>query len=65
VKEELWYIIILSFDNDALHNKSARSVVFSSQVNTAETVDLVLSQQTDNIKGLQRSIKVKTNKYPI
>ena len=47
------------FDNDVLNNfKGVRSDIFSSRVSTEEEiVDQIFDQQSDNIKGLQLSIK--------
>jgi hypothetical protein len=46
------------FDNDALHNyKSSRSTVFGNRILTdSEKRDEVLQQQSDNIKGLEKSL---------
>ncbi|HJS01438.1 MAG TPA: hypothetical protein VJ780_10935 [Flavobacterium sp.] len=53
------------FDNDILHNhKSSKSVVFSNRIVTAqEKQDLVLQQQSDNIQGLQQSLKSQDKQF--
>jgi hypothetical protein len=66
VKEGVDYDYYLEvFDNDVLHNyKSSKSVVFSSRVRTVEEAnDLVLDQQNDNIKGLQRSLQNQEKQF--
>ena len=47
------------FDNDAIHNyKSTKSSVFSNRIETdQEKEDQMLQQQSDNIDGMQKSIK--------
>jgi molybdopterin-binding protein len=47
------------FDNDALHGfKSVRSSVFSTRISTEEeNIVQIFDQQSDNIKGLQQSLK--------
>ncbi|WP_418264466.1 hypothetical protein [Flavobacterium faecale] len=47
------------FDNDILHNnKSAKSSVFSNRIATdEEKADFMLQEQSDNINGLQKSLK--------
>ncbi|SHF99916.1 hypothetical protein SAMN05444396_103341 [Flavobacterium segetis] len=49
------------FDNDAVHNyKSAKSIVFSNRVSTdEEKQDLILEQQNENIKGLEKTLKTQ------
>ncbi|MGM8360858.1 DUF4175 family protein [Flavobacterium sp. ARAG 55.4] len=53
------------FDNDVLHHfKSAKSAVFSNRIRTAqEKQDLVLQQQSDNIQGLQKSLKSQDKQF--
>ncbi|WP_366185755.1 hypothetical protein [Flavobacterium ovatum] len=53
------------FDNDVLHNyKSAKSTVFSNRIATEdEKADQVLQQQSDNINGLQKSLKEQTKQF--
>lgn len=53
------------FDNDILHNyKSSKSAVFSNRIVTAqEKEDLVLKQQSDNIQGLQKSLKSQDKQF--
>ncbi|MCG9791928.1 hypothetical protein [Flavobacterium algicola] len=50
------------FDNDALHNyKSSKSTIFSNRVSTEEEkVDEVFKDQSDNINGLQKSLREQT-----
>ena len=47
------------FDNDALHGyKSSKSSVFSNRIATEiEKADAILEQQSQNINGLQKSLK--------
>jgi hypothetical protein len=53
------------FDNDILHNyKSAKSSVFSNRITTeAEKAGLILQVQSDNINGLQKSLKEQTKQF--
>ncbi|MEO8254426.1 MAG: DUF4175 family protein, partial [Flavobacterium sp.] len=53
------------FDNDMLHHfKSSKSAVFSNRITTAqEKQDLVLQQQSDNIQGLQKSLKSQDKQF--
>jgi hypothetical protein len=53
------------FDNDILHHfKSSKSAVFSNRINTVqEKQDLVLQQQSDNIQGLQKSLKSQDKQF--
>lgn len=60
VKEGIVYDYYFEvFDNDVLHHfKSSKSEVFTSRIATKEEKsDLLLQQQNDNVKGLQRSLK--------
>ena len=53
------------FDNDALHHfKSAKSAVFSNRIRTAEEKqDMLLQQQSNNIDGLQKSLKNQDKQF--
>ncbi|MFL9830079.1 hypothetical protein ABS764_04370 [Flavobacterium sp. ST-87] len=53
------------FDNDVLHHfKSSKSAVFSNRIRTAQEIqDLVLQQQSDNIQGLQKSLKSQDKQF--
>ncbi|MFA9187170.1 DUF4175 family protein [Flavobacterium magnesitis] len=53
------------FDNDFIHHfKSSKSSVFSNRIVTAqEKEDLVLKQQSDNIQGLQKSLKSQDKQF--
>ena len=53
------------FDNDFIHHfKSSKSSVFSNRIVTAEEKeDLVLKQQSDNIQGLQKSLKSQDKQF--
>ncbi|KDN54151.1 glutamyl-tRNA synthetase [Flavobacterium seoulense] len=53
------------FDNDVLHNfKSSKSAVFSNRIITAqEKQDLLLVKQSDNIQGLQQSLKNQDKQF--
>ncbi|GIZ08046.1 ATPase [Flavobacterium sp. UMI-01] len=53
------------FDNDALHGfKSAKSVVFSSRISTdEEQADQILQQQSENLTGLQKSLKEQSKQF--
>ena len=53
------------FDNDFIHHfKSSKSSVFSNRIVTAqEKDDLVLKQQSDNIQGLEKSLKSQDKQF--
>ncbi|MBD0723618.1 hypothetical protein B6A10_00325 [Flavobacterium sp. L1I52] len=53
------------FDNDVLHHfKSSKSAVFSNRIKTKqEKQDLLLQQQSDNIQGLQKSLKNQDKQF--
>lgn len=66
VKEGVTYDYYFEvFDNDVLHHfKSSKSAVFSSRIVTAiEKQDILLQQQTDNIQGLQKSLKEQDKQF--
>ncbi|WPR72241.1 hypothetical protein SLW70_03620 [Flavobacterium sp. NG2] len=53
------------FDNDVLHGyKSSKSSVFSNRIATEmEKADSILEQQSDNINGLQKSLKDQKKQF--
>ncbi|WP_035141676.1 glutamyl-tRNA synthetase [Flavobacterium daejeonense] len=53
------------FDNDVLHNfKSSKSAIFSNRIKSQqEKQDLLLQQQSDNIQGLQKSLKNQNKQF--
>ena len=66
VKEGVTYDYYFEvFDNDVLHHfKSSKSAVFSNRIVTAvEKQDILLQQQTDNIQGLQKSLKEQDKQF--
>ena len=66
VKEGVTYDYYFEvFDNDVLHHfKSSKSAVFSNRIVTAvEKQDMILQQQTDNIQGLQKSLKEQDKQF--
>ncbi|WP_278034459.1 hypothetical protein [Flavobacterium nitratireducens] len=66
VKEGVTYDYYFEvFDNDVLHRfKSAKSAVFSNRIRTAEEKqDMLLQQQSNNIDGLQKSLKNQDKQF--
>ncbi|GEC70734.1 hypothetical protein SAMN05443543_102363 [Flavobacterium flevense] len=66
VKEGVTYDYYFEvFDNDVLHHfKSSKSAIFSNRIVTAvEKQDMILQQQTDNIQGLQKSLKEQDKQF--
>ncbi|KQB36841.1 ATPase [Flavobacterium daejeonense] len=53
------------FDNDVLHHfKSSKSAVFSNRIKSQqEKQDLLLQQQSDNIQGLQKSLRNQDKQF--
>ncbi len=60
-----YYYYFEVFDNDVLnHFKSAKSAVFSNRIRTAEEKqDMLLQQQSNNIDGLQKSLKNQDKQF--
>ncbi|MCW2117984.1 hypothetical protein [Flavobacterium sp. 7A] len=55
------------YDNDILHHfKSAKSTVFSNRIATdIEKADQALQEQSQNIDGLQKSLKEQTKQFSV